>query len=441
LLIKQLPTIDLFFLPCYKYYYFVTNSGYQAAISMKKKITTKLVLGSEVQDKVYDITDETLSGFILRVNPSGLKNFYVRYTLPNGKRGRMVLGAVNVITVAQARAEARKILGQVALGIDPKAPEHQSIKIIPTLKEFVEEQYKPWSEAHHQWSHSHITTLYRMKEFLNLPLNEIKVQPVEKWRSNCLKNKLAPSTVNRMTAVLRSVISRAFDWEVIETHPLARLKQLKVDRSPNIRYLTEDEESRLRLALDARELKLRKDRDKGNEWRSERGYELYPDMKDQYFADYLKPLILLSLNTGARKGEIFRLHWEDINFERKSLVLVMRGKRKSHTRHIPLNKEALDTLTEWRKQQSKSDKLVFPSKDGGAFNNVQTSWEKLRIEADITTFRWHDMRHHFASRLVMNGVPLNTVRELLGHTNLEMTLRYAHLAPEQKENAVATLDK
>ncbi len=408
-------------------------------MSMSQKITTKLVMGLEVQDRIYDVTDETLSGFVVRVNTSGLKSFYIRYTLANGKRDRVVLGDVGVVTVAQARAEARKILGQVALGMDPKAPKHRSEA--PTLQEFVEEQYRPWSEAHHQWSHSHITTLYRMKEFLNLPLDEIKVQPVEKWRSKCLKKKLAPSTVNRMTAVLRSVLSRAVDWEVLETHPLARLKQLKVDRSPNVRYLTEDEEQRLRVALDAREAKLRQDREQGNEWRSVRGYELYPDMQDQYFVDYLKPLILLSLNTGARKGEIFRLQWEDISFERKSLVLVMRGKRKSHTRHIPLNKEALETLTEWRKQQPKSDKLVFPSKDGGVFDNVQTSWEKLRVEADIKTFRWHDMRHHFASRLVMNGVPLNTVRELLGHTNLDMTLRYAHLAPEQKENAVATLDR
>src|SRR5690349_1426493 len=70
----------------------------------------------------------------------------------------------------------------------------------------------------------------------------------------------------------------------------------------------------------------------------EREYELLPDLYSLPFADYLKPLVLLSLNTGARQGELFRLHWEDIDFDRKSIALVMRGKRKSHTRHIPLNK-------------------------------------------------------------------------------------------------------
>jgi integrase len=150
--------------------------------------------------------------------------------------------------------------------------------------------------------------------------------------------------------------------------------------------------------------------------------------------------VLLSLNTGARRGELYRLQWEDIDLDRKSLALVMRGKRKSHTRHIPLNKEAYNTLLAWQSTQPGSEKSVFPSKNGDKLDNTQTSWENLKKSAKINNFRWHDMRHHFASRLVMKGVPLNTVRELLGHTSLEMTLRYAHLAPEQKERAVAMLD-
>lgn len=87
------------------------------------------------------------------------------------------------------------------------------------------------------------------------------------------------------------------------------------------------------------------------------------------------------------------------------------------------------------------DKVVFPAKNGDIMDNIQTSWENLRKDAKINNFRWYDMRHHFSSWLVMNGVPLNTVRELLGYTNLEMTLRYVHLALEQKEKAVAVLDR
>lgn len=408
---------------------------------MSQKINTLLVTGLVVREKTYDVTDEQLSGFGIRVNPSGIKSFWVRYTLPDGTRTRMVLGRAGIVSVAQARAEAKRILGQVALGINPKVPKFTKDNSIPTLKEFIEECYQAWSESHHQWSQPQIRSLYRMKEFLDIPLNEIKVQEVEKWRSKCLKRNLTPATVNRGTAILRSALSRAVDWEMIDIHPLSRLKQLKEDKSPNVRYLSNDEENRLRIALDERETKLREDRIKGNQWRSERGYELYPVLDNAPFVDHLKPLVLLSLNTGARRGELFRMYWEDINFDRKNITLVMRGKRKSHTRHIPMNKESFEILSAWRSMRSQTDKFVFPSKEGGTLDNIQTSWENLRKEAKINNFRWHDMRHHFASKLVMNGVPLNTVRELLGHTNLEMTLRYAHLAPEQKEKAVAVLDR
>lgn len=88
-----------------------------------------------------------------------------------------------------------------------------------------------------------------------------------------------------------------------------------------------------------------------------------------------------------------------------------------------------------------SEKLVFSFKNSQRFDNIQTAWENIKKLACITNFRWHDMRHHFASRLVIKGVPLNNVRELLGHTSVDMTLRYAHLAPEQKERAVAMLDR
>lgn len=411
-------------------------------VRMKTKITTKTVEGLSINSKVYEVYDEILTGFLVRVLPSGLKSFWVRYRLSNGKRDRVVLGHHGVISVAQARDEAKRILSMVTMGNNPKLTKQQNVnKAVPTLKEFIDTEYLHWSETHHQWFDDHIQRLKRFKDFLGLPLNEINHQVVEKWRSNCLKKKLSPATINRNTAALRSVLSKAVEWSIIENHPLNKLKQLKVDRSPNVRYLNEHEEIRLREALDMREAKLRKDRENGNLWRADRGYELYPDLNDAPFIDYLKPLVLLSINTGARRGELFRIQWEDVDFDRKSLALVMRGKRKSYTRHIPLNKEVYETLLAWRKMRPLSDIMIFPSKNGSKFDNIQTSWENLRKEAKINNFRWHDMRHHFASRLVMNGVPLNTVRELLGHTSVEMTLRYAHLAPEQKERAVATLER
>jgi site-specific recombinase XerD len=103
--------------------------------------------------------------------------------------------------------------------------------------------------------------------------------------------------------------------------------------------------------------------------------------------------------------------------------------------YIPLNDEAFNAFNSLYKKNNGVG-LVFPSKNDKPFNTVKGSWGTLLKRANINQFRWHDLRHHFASKLVMAGVDLNTVRELLGHSDIKTTLRYAHLAPEHKINAV-----
>jgi integrase len=149
-------------------------------------------------------------------------------------------------------------------------------------------------------------------------------------------------------------------------------------------------------------------------------------------------MVLLSINTGLRRGEIFTLRWNNVDLDRALLTIEGSYAKSGKTRHVPLNTEALNVLTLW-KNQSVSKDLVFPNKDGLPFDSLKKSWGALLEMAEITNFRWHDLRHHFASKLVMASVDLNTVRELLGHADLTMTLRYAHLAPEHKANAVSKL--
>ena len=140
-----------------------------------------------------------------------------------------------------------------------------------------------------------------------------------------------------------------------------------------------------------------------------------------------------------RRGELFNLKWESISLGKASLTIEGANAKSGKTRHIPLNKEAMQVLKDWLGDNKNPAGLVFPSKNGTPLDNVKNSWRNLLQDAKIKDFRWHDMRHHFASKLVMAGVDLNTVRELLGHSDYTMTLRYAHLAPEHKKEAVERL--
>ena len=133
----------------------------------------------------------------------------------------------------------------------------------------------------------------------------------------------------------------------------------------------------------------------------------------------------------------FQLQWTDVDLPGKNLTVSGRTAKSGQTRHIPLNEEAQQAIEHWHSTAS----WVFPGKDGQQLTTIRTSWRGIVKAAGISNFRWHDLRHHFASRLVMAGVDLNTVRELLGHSDVAMTLRYAHLSPDHKAEAVGRLNE
>jgi integrase len=155
-------------------------------------------------------------------------------------------------------------------------------------------------------------------------------------------------------------------------------------------------------------------------------------------------MILLSLSTGIRKGTLFGLEWGDADFSKRILTLRKEIEKTKKTRHMPMSDATYGILSKWKEQSGNTlpTTLIFPSpQTGKKINTCKTAWGSLLKRAKIENFRWHDMRHDFASQLVMRGVDLNTVRDLLGHADIKMTLRYAHLAPENRLQAVKILDK
>jgi integrase len=305
---------------------------------------------------------------------------------------------------------------------------------------FLDEVYEPWAKANIRTPKN---TLGRLRanfpDLQNKKLDEINAWVVEKGRSARLKAGAKATTVNRDLDDLRSALGKAVAWKLLDVHPLTDVKRSRTDDNAGVRFLDEDEEKRLRAALDAREERIRAERDRANAWRVERCYPTMPDLRRVEFADYLKPMVLLSINTGVRRGELFSLEWRDVDLVRSILTVRGQSAKSGRTRHVPLNAEALAALQGWREQRPEPDGLVFPGRHGNRLDNVRRAWVGVLADANIKGFRWHDQRHHFASRLVMAGVDLNTVRELLGHASYAMTLRYAHLAPEHKAAAVAKL--
>ena len=149
-------------------------------------------------------------------------------------------------------------------------------------------------------------------------------------------------------------------------------------------------------------------------------------------------MVLLALNTGMRQGELFSLAWESVDLTRKTVTVLASHSKGNTTRTIPLNPEALAVLTTIKPNPARG--LVFKSPvTGGRFNNVKKAWALIVEAAGLPDLRWHDLRHDFASQLVMKGAPLFTVQKLLGHANSRMTQRYAKLAPNTLADAVNLL--
>ncbi|MCY0389128.1 site-specific integrase [Robbsia sp. Bb-Pol-6] len=407
---------------------------------MRAKITRELLRSLEPKSAAFDINDSELRGFGVRVTPSGSIGYCVRYYRPDGKQTRQSLGkSFPATSVSDAREAARILLGQIASGEDPAAVARKKRRATLTLRAFIAEQYREWLATNTQTPDAtEKRLLAAFAAELDRPLLEFTGWIIEKWRSKRLKAGRAHATINRDLTALGGLFSRALEWKLIDTHPMDSVKSLQ-EPDARVRWLSEDEELRLRAALAAREARERAGRASANEWRAARRYDLLPNLTPGAYCDHLQPMVLLSLNTGMRQGETLKLRWDAVDLERAILTVRGATAKSRRVRHIPLNPEALATLTQWRAQASGG--VVFPGADGEPLTEIKTAWGNLVKAAALVDFTWHDMRHDFASKLVMAGVDLNTVRELLGHADLKMTLRYAHLAPEHKALAVAKLTR
>jgi integrase len=218
-----------------------------------------------------------------------------------------------------------------------------------------------------------------------------------------IKAKRSEKKSNSCMRVLNRIFNMAIEWGYVEANPVKALKLYK-EAKRKVRFLSAEEETIL--------------------------LECLPES--------MKVMFRVDLHTGMRKGEILGLLWENVDLLNKLVVL---DKTKSNKiREIPMTEEVYGLLlAKYRERKPSREDYVFPSADNKPYKDVAAFRKAVRLSG-IQNFRFHDIRHTFASRLVMAGVDLVTVKELLGHAELSTTMIYAHLAPKHKRAAIAQLE-
>jgi integrase len=242
-------------------------------------------------------------------------------------------------------------------------------------------------------------------------LPRISPKDVEAYKLERLELVTA-ATLNRELFVISNMFRKAVEWGYLREYPLAGVKKIKTGLQ-RFRYLTRDEIDRL----------LKSSRESSNP-------QLYT-------------FLVTALNTGMRLGELTALEWKDIDFGRKTILVD--NKEDHHTKNyecrtIPMN-DLLAEVLESHPRHSDSPYVFVRGEDGEKFHKMRTSFENAVKRAGIPHVRFHDLRHTFASHLVMGGVDIRTVQELLGHKDIRMTMRYSHLAPDHMKSAVQVLDR
>jgi integrase len=402
--------------------------------------------------KLHEYPDEAMPALEVRVTPKGSASYSLRYQKPDGSQGRKTIAKWPATTPAEARDIARRELSVTPVKTDALAEQvrkksaratAQRIAGTITLERFLIERYEDHLKAHGKTGTRQAQMIRSgFAHLLNRDLSEIHAWDIEKWRSERLKAGSSPSTCNRLINALRGALSRAIEWKLLEAavNPLKPVKKQKEPEPDGERYLTAEEEARLRAALASHEAALNEQA--ATPKRGKRRRARHVAGTEASYADETTPLVLLALNIACRRGELLALEWSRVDLAHARVTFGGDTTKSGKTRVLALNREALDVLTRWRAQCAPDAHYVFPDGSGAPLTEVK-AWPKVRDAAHITRLRlrFHDLRHHAASRLAMGGVDIYTVSRILGHASPKMSARYSHLSPGHLAAAMAVLDE
>jgi len=322
-------------------------------------------------------------------------DFYIDYYV-NGRRRREKIGTSRKL--AHIVLKKRKV--EIAEGRYLDIKKNAKIK----FEDFADEFYRLHSLPNNKLSTSKRKTvlLKNLKSFFGgRYLYAVTPMLVEEYKIK-RSEKVKPATVNKELACLKCLYNKAIEWGKAESSPAAKVKLFR-GNNYRLRYLEKEEVKKLLKAC----------------------------------SPHIKPIVILALHTGMRKGEILNLKWQDISVNRCLIYLL--ETKNNEKREVYMNDTVKATLIKVLKHPDSP--YVFCNKHGKPYANVRKSFDTALRKSGIMGFRFHDLRHTFASHLVMAGVDIKTVQELMGHKSIEMTLRYSHLSLSHKRRAVDILGK
>lgn len=362
------------------------------------KLTKRFVESLQPRAESYFVWDSEVKGFGIRVMPSGNRTYQIQYR-KGGRTRRASLGRHGNITADHARSLAKTALGQVASGLNP-IEEISSLRRAPRVDALCDRFY----EVHAVERCKPSTQLeYRraLDKFIKPAIGSFKVVDVERRDIAELHHSLKhiPYQANRVLQVLSKMFNLAEVWGYRPdgSNPCRHVPKYRETKRE--RFLTPDEMARLGQTLT----------------------ECERDGSESPFAIAAFRLLML---TGCRLSEIQTLRWSDITYRGIELQ-----DSKTGARCIPLPSAARAVLAEL--PRSVGNPYVIEGKlPNSHLTDLQHPWRRIRAKAQLDDVRIHDLRHSYASMAVSNGMPIQMVGRLLGHTQLQTTMRYAHLAEE-----------
>ncbi len=313
----------------------------------------------------------------------------------------------------------RKVLTEIAEGKWFEKAAHADKTLAELLDKYLKEYSAPNKSANTVKSDT--AMVKEMKEFFgDTLLHDVTPSLISTFKTTCRDKGLAPATINHRRTLLRHAFKLAIkEWQWCKENPVERVTRDKV-KNERDRWLTHAEESKL---LDC--------------------CVLHPTRKDNKSEAlyWLQEIVAFALNTGMRQDEILSLEWPNADLFRKTILVVK--SKNGEKRTIPMNQKVFELLKEKAKANKSNGEYVFASEAGTKIlrRNLMRAFYNATERAKIEDFRFHDLRHTFATRLAQAGIDLYMISKLLGHKDIKMTQRYSHHCPDSLRSGVEVLDK